>query len=104
MLNQAFIAIALERHRLENGTYPEKLSALVPDFATKLPHDLFDGQPLRYRRIDAGGYLLYSIGWNGKDDGGGLPKGSQTRPNWADDQGDWVWQGVPAANKTLPGR
>jgi len=29
-----------------------------------------DGQPLRYRRTDAGGYLLWSIGQNRIDDGG----------------------------------
>ena len=29
-----------------------------------------DGQPLRYRRNADGTFLLYSIGENGKDDGG----------------------------------
>ena len=95
-INLTIVALALERHRVEKRAYPETLAALVPEFSAKLPHDLFNGQPLRYRRTGDGEYLLYSIGWNNKDDGGAVPKDSQDRPYWADDRGDWVWQGVPA--------
>ncbi len=34
-----------------------------------MPQDLFSGGPLIYRPSDKG-YLLYSIGVNGRDDGG----------------------------------
>jgi tRNA A-37 threonylcarbamoyl transferase component Bud32 len=81
------VACALERHRLAHGTYPELLSALVPKFAEKLPHDLFDGQPPRYRRTSDGKFLLYSIGWNSRDDGGTLGG----KPTWDNNTGDWVW-------------
>ena len=70
LANEAYIACALERHRFAHGQYPETLDALVPQFAGKLPHDLIGGQPLHYRRTDDGNFLLYSIGWNEKDDGG----------------------------------
>ena len=99
-MNLALIACALERHRAAKGAYPDTLAALVPEFAPALPHDLFDGQPLRYRRTPDGKYLLYSIGWNSKDDGGGLPadrEGNARWTRWADDRGDWVWEGLPAA-------
>src|SRR6185436_19071506 len=94
VVNEAFIACALERHRAAKGAYPNKLEALVPEFAARLPPDLIDGQPLRYRHTGDGKYLLYSIGWNSKDDGGGV---SQDRDGkqWSDDTGDWVWQGTP---------
>jgi len=97
LLNQASMACGLERYRAANGAYPETLEVLVPQFASKFPHDLFDGQPLRYRRTDDGRYLLYSIGWNSKDDGGKMesPKEGQSKTQWSDDKGDWVWQGVP---------
>jgi serine/threonine protein kinase len=90
--NQAFVACALERHRTAKGTYPETLNALVPEFADKLPHDLFDGQPLRYRRLPDDRYLLYSIGWDTADNGGapGPAKESGPRANWTE-QGDWIW-------------
>jgi hypothetical protein len=44
----------------------------VPSAAAHLPampDDLFSGKPLIYKP-EAGGYLLYSVGVNGKDDGG----------------------------------
>ena len=85
LANEASIACALERYRLAHGQYPDSLSALVPQFIQPLPHDLINGEPLKYRRADRGGYLLYSIGWNEKDDGG-VPGKTTT-------EGDWVWAG-----------
>jgi hypothetical protein len=65
-INQAWLACALERFRLAQGQYPERLDALTPRFIEKLPHDLIGGQPLNYRRTDDGGYVLYSVGWDEK--------------------------------------
>lgn len=42
-----------------------------------------------------GGGLLYSVGWNSKDDQGQTPRDKNGKPEWQDDRGDWVWQGVP---------
>src|ERR1035441_4673601 len=66
----ARVACALERYRLANGKYPEMLDALAPQFIETLPHDIINGQPLHYRRTEAGQFILYSVGWNEKDDGG----------------------------------
>ena len=49
-LDQIATACALERYRLAKGELPEKLDALVPAFIAKVPHDVIDSQPLRYRR------------------------------------------------------
>ena len=90
-VNEAQIACALERYRLAHNKYPETLEALVPLFIEKLPHDIIGGQPLKYRRMVDGKFLLYSIGWNETDDGGqeALPN-----PNGGIDyaKGDWVWK------------
>jgi hypothetical protein len=59
-------AIALERHRNRTGKYPENLSALPPSRAYL---DFSDGKPLRYHRT-TDQFFLYSIGWDGTDDGG----------------------------------
>jgi hypothetical protein len=63
------LAAALAVYRAENGAYPEKLDALVPGVLPQLPADLFHGKPYIYQR-DGEGYLLYSAGPNGDDDGG----------------------------------
>ena len=36
-----------------------------------MPDDLFNSKPLNYKKTDRG-YLFYSVGINGKDDGGKL--------------------------------
>lgn len=38
----------------------------------KVPIDPYDGEPLRYRRLDPG-FVVYSTGINGRDDGGQEP-------------------------------
>ena len=73
-LDEAVVAIALERYRLAQGQYPETPQALSPRFIEKLPHDLITGRPFIYRRTSSGGYVLYSVGWNITDDGGEVSK------------------------------
>ncbi len=82
----AALACALERYRLANGQFPEKLDALAPRFISALPHDVLTGEPYKYRRADPA-FVLYSVGWNEKDDGGVPGKVMND-----DKQGDWVWE------------
>jgi hypothetical protein len=63
------IAYALAAYRSDNGHYPTKLDDLSPKYLAAIPGDLFSGKPLIYRP-SADGYLLYSVGPNGVDDGG----------------------------------
>ncbi len=89
-IDLARVACALERYHLAHGEYPETLDALTPQFIEKLPHDIINGQPLHYRRTEAGQFVLYSVGWNETDDGGQVAftkSGSVDR-----EKGDWVWQ------------
>jgi hypothetical protein len=88
----AAIACALERWRLAHGQFPETLDSLAPGFLDPLPHDIINGQPLKYHRTNDGRFVLYSVGWNQTDDGGtvGLGKnGEQVDIK----TGDWVWSG-----------
>ncbi len=88
-VDAARLACALERFRLANGQLPDALAALAPRFIARIPNDVIDGQPLRYRKTPDGGYLIYSIGWNQKDDGGKI---ELTKSGAVDPQtGDWVW-------------
>jgi hypothetical protein len=87
-------AIALERYRLAHGEYPESLDALAPQFIAKVPHDVINGEPLKYRRAGDGQFVLYSVGWNETDDGGVValdgPFGKSG--NVDNRKGDWVWR------------
>ena len=85
--DQAALACALEQYRLANGQFPETLGALVPRFISGLPHDVITGEPYKYRRTEAGQFMLYSVGWNEKDDGG-VPG----KTLFDEKEGDWVWQ------------
>jgi hypothetical protein len=68
-LHAALTAIATERYRLANGKLPDKLDELVLAYLSAVPTDPFTGQPLRYKKL-AKGYVVYSVGEDGKDDGG----------------------------------
>lgn len=91
-------ACAIERYRLAKGGYPDDLTQLVPAFLAKVPTDVIDGKPLRYRK-EGQRFALYSIGWNGQDDGGQFPpkpesgrefkRGIEAAPP---QMGDWVWR------------
>ncbi len=89
-VDMARVACALERFRLVHGNYPDVLDALAPQFIQKVPHDIINGQPLRYRLEPNGKFILYSVGWNESDDGGKveLTKNGSVIP----EQGDWVWK------------
>jgi len=89
-VDQVALACALERYRLANGKLPPTLDSLVPQFIEHLPKDVCDGQPLKYRPADNGQFVLYSVGWNEKDDGGtAVMNKERTAVDPA--QGDWVW-------------
>lgn len=68
-LRMALVALAVERYRLGLGHWPESLAELVPDYLDSVPEDPFDGEPVRYRRLDSG-FVVYSVGEDGVDDGG----------------------------------
>jgi hypothetical protein len=63
------LAAALTLFRAEHRTYPAKLSELVPGMFKELPVDNYNAKPFIYKRTDDG-YLLYSVGDNGTDEGG----------------------------------
>ncbi|MDB6121766.1 MAG: hypothetical protein JWQ71_759 [Pedosphaera sp.] len=68
--NMVLTAISLKRYKLGHGQPAPELAALVPEFLLSVPLDRMDGKPLRYHLNPDGTFLLYSVGMNGKDDGG----------------------------------
>lgn len=79
LMEQAKLAVALERFRIATGSYPENLEALN----TMIPLDPFTEKPMTFRK-EGDSYVLYSIGSNGIDEGGLLKHHR--------DHGDYVWR------------
>ena len=65
---------------------------LAPQFIAQVPHDVIGGQPLNYRRTKDGQFVLYSVGWNERDDGGVVVLKKGETPLLDISQGDWVWR------------
>ncbi len=74
------VAFALAGYHKDHGSYPSKLDELAPKYLKALPNDLFTAKPLIYRP-STDGFLLYSVGPNGKDDDG---QGSMDTPRGDD--------------------
>gem|GEM_PF-39230 len=68
--------LAVERYQRATGAYPADLAAVVAKrLLAAVPTDPVTGKPLGYRRLEkpdeAGrSYVLYSVGFDGVDDGG----------------------------------
>ncbi|EDY21983.1 hypothetical protein CfE428DRAFT_0108 [Chthoniobacter flavus Ellin428] len=93
LLDETRLGCALERCRLAQGSYPPSLDALAPSELFALPRDVMNGEPLHYEVDADGGYRLWSVGWDLRDDGG------KTNPQrGAKQQLDWIWN-LPAPAK-----
>jgi hypothetical protein len=95
----ALAAITLKRFQLRHGRLPPDLAALVPEFFAELPWDCMSGKPLCYRLKPGGGFLLYSVGDDGQDNGG------DPSPLSGKDVGLWegrdaVWPAVAEAQSS----
>ena len=64
--------LALNLYADAHGGLPETLDALVPDYLSHIPEDIFaaGNAHLRYVREDSECFRLYSLGKNYEDDGG----------------------------------
>lgn len=73
--NVAGVLLAATRYRLATGALPESLEALVPEYLPYAPVDVFaqDTALLKLVSTDSG-WTVYSIGDNGRDDGGPRPE------------------------------
>ena len=82
-LRTARVALVIERYRLAAGKLPESLSELVPSYLESVPKDPFDGNEIRYKKLEAG-FVVYSIGEDLSDDGGKEkpPRRTSESPTW----------------------
>ncbi len=94
------VALALQAHKLERGSYPTSLRVLEGAYLKKVPADAFGGgESLRYKRDDAS-YTLWSVGPDKIDNGGRpIPHEKNVSPEQRrkpahvnpESRGDYVW-------------
>jgi len=93
--NTVITTIALKRYELRHHQLPATLDELTPDLLKTVTIDCMDGEPLRYRSAGNDRFVLYSVGEDGKDDGGdpSLQKNIQSSNfYWQNSRAlDWVW-------------
>lgn len=79
------IGLAIAQYREHYGEYSPRLSDLTPNYIDDISKDVFgNNADLHYSR-NRDGYLLYSVGYNGRDDGGR----TFVDKSAASDAGDW---------------
>lgn len=91
-VNQAILACALERFRLQEGSYPAELKALTPRFLPRVPNDLGRGLPMFYRLLDSGNIELR---------GAGFDRAIDTAKPASD---DWIWSYEPPPKPKPPAK
>ena len=82
-LSQTLIACALERYRLAHGSYPGALEQLIPVYLSSIPLEPTTGNPMHYRLLQNGNFLLWAPGWELKTLDG--------KPGQYYGEGDIVW-------------
>ena len=98
-LELAKASIDIERYFLKNKVYPKNLDALVPVYTDTIPLDPMSGISFAYKQLSKDSFEIYSVGWNGRDDGG-----KQAKKNREDDtipEDDFLWV-IGDASKGIP--
>jgi hypothetical protein len=85
-------ALAITRFEMRHGKFPSGFEELVPEFLAAEPWDPMSGKPLGYRLKD-GGFVVYSVGEDGIDNGGDATPTPPKKPGLWEGR-DAVW---PAA-------
>ena len=97
------LAFALAEYHARNGEYPERLADLTPNYVASVPKDIFNNDAdLHYARQDDG-YLLYSVGLDGRDEGGRSMEDYYTAFNSGETRDEERWDDIvvrmPAAKR-----
>jgi hypothetical protein len=92
LVDASITIIAVIRFKQSAGSYPENLGELVAaGYLKKISSDPFSDKPLVYKKTD-GSFVLYSIGFNFKDDGGQVYRDEKGKVKlWADDADAVFW-------------
>jgi hypothetical protein len=67
MITAAYLVTELRIYEIKNGTLPDKLDLMVPEYIKEIPIDTYDGKSFRYNKTNA---TVYSVGRDLKDSRG----------------------------------
>lgn len=98
-LELAKASIDIELYFLKNKVYPENLDALVPGYTDSIPLDPMSGISFTYKQLSKDSFEIYSVGWNGRDDGGNRAKKHRKDDTVQTDDFLWV---IGDATKGIP--
>jgi hypothetical protein len=90
------LGFALVAYRSDHDSYPAKLAELAPKYVAEIPKDVFNDLELHYK-LDGEGYVIYSVGPNGVDDGGKGMDDAKNGESWDD-----IALAVPGPEKAKP--
>ncbi len=91
VMGAARISLACKIYMNQHGHLPDNILALVPDILEEAPLDPFSGKPFVYK-LQEGGFIVYSIGSNEKNDGG---RGTfQITQLIMEKDDDWAWKEI----------
>jgi hypothetical protein len=82
------VQLALELYRRQHGQWPKRLEELTPEILQEAPVDPFGDRPLIYRR-QGDEFIVYSVGKDGRDNGGVFPP--EGDPDWRGGNYDVDW-------------
>ena len=74
----AEVLLAATRERLASGTLPESIDALVPARLPSVPRDPFTNDASLHLKATPDELLVWSVGPDGKDDGGPRKEGVES--------------------------
>jgi hypothetical protein len=80
--------VAVRRFQMRHRRFPSNLEELVPEFLAAEPYDPMSGKALRYRLKSDSGFVLYSVGEDGIDNGGDATPTAGKKPG--------LWEGLDA--------
>lgn len=86
--DECVVACGLERFRLAEGRYPDRLEELVPKYLDAVPEDPHADAAMRYRK-GGDGFVLWTVGPDGEDDGADKGEKSERKEDF---DGDWCWR------------
>jgi len=91
------MALALENYRFKHGHYPTTIGELVPQELPEVPNDPFKPERRLTYKKSGTEYVLYSVGPDGRDDGGKVIDNQKLNDPWLakyraikQSQGDFV--------------
>jgi hypothetical protein len=98
-LRVLIVELGVRAFWLQQGRLPNSLQELVPDFLPGIPEDPYGVGAIKYRITDEG-YVIYSVGYDGDDDGGRRLQSSSV--DWDGDYTDSLFFPPPVAAPAAP--